>query len=188
MKKIYRFNEYILEDNQFETPETYVSLVLKKLKTQIDSIFDYDYGEKLDEPEEVDSGKKPEQARVNKKDSDKLSFKDLGVSLQSSDISKYSKMNDNLTIKFVDSEFAYTLIVFVDIEDATPGDDDKDFGVDDVKKCYIKFKKYDLDNFDLLGQITKNIKIKDIDETFLINLKIELDENFGSDEEEFEIS
>ena len=40
--------------------------------------------------------------------------------------------------------------------------------------------------FEVIGQITKNVKIKDIDEEFLIDLKIEIDDKFG-DEEEFEI-
>jgi hypothetical protein len=52
--------------------------------------------------------------------------------------------------------------------------------------CYIKFKKYDLDTFEVIGQITKNVKIKDIDEEFLVDLKIEMDDQFG-EEEEFEI-
>ena len=47
-------------------------------------------------------------------------------------------------------------------------------------------KKYDIDTDDVIGQITKNVNIKDIDEDFLVNLKIEIDDKFG-DDEEFEI-
>ena len=66
-------------------------------------------------------------------------------------------------------------------------DPNKDFSPDDVSKCYIKFKKYDIDTFDIIGQLTKNVEIKKIKEEFLINLKIELDEEYGEDEEGFEI-
>ena len=50
----------------------------------------------------------------------------------------------------------------------------------------FKFKKYDLDTFEVIGQITKNTDPNQIDEEFIVNLKIELDEEFG-DEEEFKI-
>ena len=39
---------------------------------------------------------------------------------------------------------------------------------------------------EVIGQITKNVDMKKIDEEFLIDLKIEMDDKFG-DEEEFEI-
>ena len=55
------------------------------------------------------------------------------------------------------------------------------------KNCFIKFKKYDLQTFEVLGQMTKNVKIKDIDENFLVDLKIELDETFGDEDEKLEI-
>jgi hypothetical protein len=35
--------------------------------------------------------------------------------------------------------------------------------------------------------MTKNTKIADIDEAFLVDLKIELDEKFGDEEEKLEI-
>jgi hypothetical protein len=52
--------------------------------------------------------------------------------------------------------------------------------------AYIKFKKYDANTDDLIGQITKNVEIKKIDEDFLVDLKIEIDDKFG-EEEEFKI-
>ena len=44
-----------------------------------------------------------------------MSFKDLGVRLESSEISKYSKMYDNLTIKFMDSNAWYNLYISIDL-------------------------------------------------------------------------
>jgi hypothetical protein len=34
-----------------------------------------------------------------------------------------------------------------------------------------------------IGQITKNVDIKDIDDDFLVDLKLEMDDEFGDDEE-----
>ena len=115
-----------------------------------------------------------------------MSFKDLGVRLESSEISKYSKMYDNLTIKFLDSNAWYNLYIAIDLKEALPKDPNKDFSYEDIAKCFIKFKKYDLDTNEVIGQITKNVDMKKIDEEFLIDLKIEIDDKFG-DEEEFEI-
>jgi hypothetical protein len=181
--KISRFNQYIKE-NQYETPESYIGLALKKLKGKIDKIFDYEYGEDLEDTNDKDL--KPEDVRVNDKESSDLSFKDLGIQLQSCEISKYSKTHDTLTVKFNDSEFAYTIIFMIDIKQALPKNTEEDFNVDSVEKCYVKFKKYDLDTFDIVGQLGKNVKIKNIDEEFLINLKIEMDDLYDGDEE-FEI-
>jgi hypothetical protein len=55
------------------------------------------------------------------------------------------------------------------------------------KKCQIKFKKYDLDDFKLLGQLVKTAKLDDINEEYLVNLKIELDDENKDTEEEFKI-
>jgi hypothetical protein len=151
--KIKKFINFITE-NIHDTPESYISTALKMIKGKIEKMFD-------DEIEE-----------------DEMSFSDLNVTLESIELSKYSKLYDSLTVKFSDPDFAYTMIIIIDIKEAVV-DDTKDFELDDIKNCYIKFKKYDLDNFDLLGQIDKNTKIKDIDQNFIINLKLEIDETFG---------
>jgi hypothetical protein len=68
-----------------------------------------------------------------------------------------------------------------------PKDPNVDFSFEDVENCFVKFKKYDIETFEVIGQMTKNIKTKDIDEEFLIELKIELDEKFGDEDEKLEI-
>lgn len=176
--RVIKYNEFIKENLQ-DTPENYISIVLSKLKKKIDRMFDY-------KEESEDQVLKPEE--LKKVNSDNMSFKDLGVRLESSEISKYSKLYDSLTIKFTDDENTYTLIIMVDIKEAIPEDKEKDFDpLEDIKNCYIKFKKYDLDTFDILGQLSKNVKIKDIDEDFIIDLKIEIDDKFDESEDEFEI-
>lgn len=176
--KIIKYGDFIKENLQ-DTPENYIAIVLNKLKRDIDKIFDY-------KEESDDTVLKPEELQRVK--SDKMTFKDLGVGLESSEVSKYSKLYDSLTVKFSDDQNTYTLIIMIDIKEAIPEDKEKDFDpLEDVKKCYIKFKKYDLDTFEILGQVDKNVKVKDIDEDFIIDLKIEIDEKFGESEDEFEI-
>jgi hypothetical protein len=177
--KIVKYNEFIKEDLIHDTPETYVEIALKQLKKKIDKMFEY----QEDDIDDNEQEKSIQKARLDSKNKSKISFKDLGVRLESSEISKYSKLYDNVTFKFVDDEAWYNLFLAIDIKEAIPKDKEKDFSSDDIEMCYIKFKKYDLDTNELIGQISKNIKIKDINEELIIDLKIELDDKFGDDEE-----
>lgn len=194
--KIIKFLDFINEELN-DTPESYVSVALSQIKKKIDKMFDFQEieteggeefatmtlsGDKSPKAKE----KSPEKAREDSKKEEEMSFKDLGVRLESSEISKYSKMYDSLTVKFSDDNALYNLLITIDIKEALPKDPNADFSFEDIKKCFIKFKKYDLDTFEVLGQITKNVEIPKIDEKFLIELKIEIDDKFG-EEEEFEI-
>lgn len=179
MDKIYKFSDFILESN-YNTPESYVSDLLTKLKKKVESFFGENVMDK-----EVDSFEV--SVDREKKESGKMSFQDLGLTLDSIEISKYSKMFDNLKFKFSDDQFLYDVTIIIDLKDAMPENEKEgDFSIDDIKECFLKFKKYDTENFDLLGQLSKTIKIKDISEDLLISLKLELDEDSGSDED-FEI-
>lgn len=179
MDKIYKFSDFILESN-YNTPESYVSDLLTKLKKKVESFFGENVMDK-----EVDSFEI--SVDREKKESGKMSFQDLGLTLDSIEISKYSKMFDNLKFKFSDDQFLYDVTVIIDLKDAMPDNEKEgDFSIDDIKECFLKFKKYDTENFDLLGQLSKTVKIKDISEDLLISLKLELDEDSGSDED-FEI-
>ena len=183
--RVRKYLEFIKEEFN-ETPESYISTALTQIKQKIDKMFDFQEGD-IDSP--PDAEQDPTKIKKLSKDSDKMSFEDLGVKLESSEISKYSKLYDSLTVKFTDDNNTYTLIIMIDIKEAIPTDQEKEknFDSDDIKECYIKFKKYSLDNLtEIVGQINKNIDIKNIDEEFLIDLKIELDEKFG-EEDEFEI-
>lgn len=190
--KIRKYSEFINEEIMNDTPESYVEIALNQLKKKIDKMFEFQEGESdVNEPsdeleKDKDKGKSIQKAKDESKDKSKMSLKDLGVRLDSSEVSKYSKMYDSLTIKFTDDNATYNLYIAIDIKDAMPKDATKDFSYENIEKCYIKFKKYDLDTFEVIGQITKNVEIKKIDEEFLIDLKIEIDDKFG-DEEEFEI-
>jgi hypothetical protein len=187
--KIRKYADFINEEIINDTPESYIEIALKQIKRKIDKMFEFQENEEQPEDQPIDSEdnkKSIKRAKAESKDRSKMSLKDLGVRLESSEISKYSKMYDNLTVKFSDDAATYNLYLAIDLKDALPKDATKDFSYEDIKTCYIKFKKYDLDTFEVIGQITKNIEIKKIDEEFLVDLKIEMDDEFG-DEEEFEI-
>lgn len=175
--RIIKFNEFINEEIMNDTPESYVEVALKQIKKKIDKMFDFQEGEK-EETGEISIQK----AKINSKNKDRVSLKDLGIKLESSEISKYSKMYDNLTIKFSDPSAWYNLYIAIDVKDAIPKED-KEFSHKDIEKCFVKFKKYDLNTNDVVGQITKNVDIKDIDDDFLVDLKLEMDDEFGDDEE-----
>ena len=186
--KIRKFIDFINEEFN-DTPETYIESALKQIKKKIDNMFEFQERE----GQEPESGEKQKDKSVKSakeqgigKDKS-MTFKDLGVRLDSSEISKYSKQYDSLTVKFSDDDATYNLFIMIELKEAIPKDPEKDFSTDDIEKCYIKFKKYDIESFDVIGQITKNAKIKDINEEFIINLKIELDEKFGEEGEEFSI-
>lgn len=178
--KIVKFGEFILE--MHDTPEAYGDSLLSVLKRKIDKMFEF---ETPDENVEMSIKK----AKSIKK-SNAGTFKDLGLRLESSEISKYSKQYDSYTVKFSDEDNTYTLIIMLNTEDIVKDmkeKEDDDFSIKDIKKCDIKFKKYDLDTFEVLGQISKSVEVDKIDENFIIELKIEIDDMFGDEEEEFKI-
>lgn len=184
--KIIRFTEFIKED-VMETPSNMTSTALTQLKKRIDKLFEFQNDEFTDE----DSEKEMKPKQLQKKSKEKMTFEDLGVRLESSEVSKYSKLHDSLTIKFSDDQYTYTLIISIDIKEGMPKKEEK------AMMCDIKFKKYDLDTFEIIGQIPSpidgdkseylKVEIDKIDEEYLIDLKIKLDESTGEDEEEFEI-
>lgn len=192
---IKKYLEFINEEITNDTPESNISVVLKRLKLQIDKMFEFQENmADEDSTNAIDQGfsdrkeeKGIQQAKDDSRDKSKMSFKDLGVRLESNEISVYSKMNDSLTVKFSDDSFTYALYISINLKEAIPEDADTEFQPEDIKKCYIKFKKYDLDTFEVIGQITKNVDIKDINEDFLVDLKIECDEKNPSEQEEFKI-
>jgi len=174
--KIRKFYQFITEELN-DTPENYVETALAQLKRKIDEIFEYREGDidDMDLPKE----KSIEKAKIDSKKKNKMSFKDLGVSIQSSEVSKYSKLYDNLTVKFTDDNYLYTLIISIDIKEGLPKTEEKPM------MCDIKLKKSDLDTFEIIGQLPSpidgdkpehlKIEINKIDEDYLVDLKIELD-------------
>jgi hypothetical protein len=190
---IKKYGDYIREDFT-DTPEEYVKTALLKIKKKIESFFEPSSGE-----DEYDGGdddpnrpgmkvKKMSDALADgkKKSSDKISFSDLNLNLESSELSKYSAVYDSITIKYSDPNYMYNLFITIPVSSGVSTKDN--FSSKDIEECTYKFKKYDLSNFDLIGQLgPKKVKIEEIDEDFLIEIKIELDDEFGDEEEKLEI-
>ena len=196
---------YVIKENIQETPEDYVEEALTKIKHKIESFFkesegeeegqkpDERIGEKPPEKEKelltmsqaLKKGKEKEDAREG--EVNKMSLKELNVHLESSELSTNS-LNRSITIKFSDTDYLYNLFIAIPWEEGVPKDPNANFSSKDIEKCFIKFKVYDSREFELLGSISRTIEIKSIDEAFLINLKLELDKEYGNDEvEEFAI-
>ena len=187
MRKIVKYSQFIKENFE-DTPETYIATALKQIQQKISSLFDEG---KEDAPEDkVETMSDAQQRGKKEQRGEKMSFRDLGLHLDDTELSKYSKQYDSVTFKFSDQKYRYDLYVMIKLEDAIPKeeDKDKDFSWKDIENCYVKFKKYEIDkDFELIGQISKTIKIKELDEDKLIELKIELDKDFGGDEDELQI-
>jgi hypothetical protein len=180
-EKIYKYLEFLKENNH-DTPETYVQLALKKLQKRIEKMFT---SAQVEDGEVKRYGEKQD---LDRKEKGELSFMDLGLQMQSLELSKYSKIYDNLKLKFTDEEFLYDILFTIDLKDALPKSKDKDYSDEEIKNCQIKFKKYSLDDFELVaGPLVKTVELEKIDEEFLIELKIELEESGGESEEDFEI-
>ena len=196
--KIIKFLEYIKE-NATETPQQYISIALDKLKNKLEAIF------KTSEKDEEDDTVQKLDTHIakSKKKSGDMTIGDLGVTLDDISISKYSTLDDSVKVIFSDDQYRYDLLIVIDLKEALPnnsqpaGDNggeenggaqqpnaEEEFNVDDIKKCSVKFKKYNTsDNFNLVGEVSKTANINDINDDFLVNLKIEVDENSGGDEE-----
>ena len=179
--KIIKYSDFINE--AVDTVENYSNSLLSVLKKRIDKMFDFQ-----SEPEEGSEEENMTVKKANitsKKDQNKPTFKEFGVRLDSSEI---SKKNTNLTVKFSDDENTYSIFIKVDTSEvandiaAAASEDGKDFSIDDIKKCHITLKKYDINTFEVVGQLDKNVEVKGLDEEYLINLKIELDDMFGEEE------
>lgn len=183
---IKKYNEFILETAPIES---YSNDLLMQLKLKIQKMFEF----QKDEPED-DNDMTIKKAKMLSNDKSKPTFKEFGLNLESLEL---STKNNSLTLKFSDDECAYTLYICVkpaevanDIakNNGEEHEDVEDFKTEDIKKCRISFKKYSNDNVsEILGQIPeKNVDPKEIDEEFIINLKLDIDDKYG-DKEEFSI-
>jgi len=178
--RISRFKEYQgINEMHNDTPEQYIKIALLKVKRNIEKIFAGTPGS--EEPKVRRFSQGEEGGSVN-------TIADLGINLESIELSRHSRTLDNLKVKFSDEEFLYDLMIGIELSEAVP-EKDKEFSSDDIKDCVVKFKKYDRhEPGEVLAELIDNIKLDDIDEDLLVELKIRLDEESGEGEdEEFEI-
>lgn len=184
--RIIKYTEFIKEELT-NPSKNYIETALLQLKMKIDNIFKY---EGSDEETEGSDNKSISSAKKDSNNKEKISFKDLGVNIVSSEVSKYSHEYSNLSVKFIDDQNEYSLIISINIKEGKVKTDKKPM------VCDVKLKKYDLDTFDIVAQIPSpidgdspdylQIEIDKIDEDYLVDLKIKLDER-SSDKDEFKI-
>ncbi len=167
---IIKFAQYITEDVVNDSPEDVIRQVLMSVKRKVDKMF----ATEADDNEIIRYGENVDKERRAKGG---MSLVDLGLELESSEMTRYSKLNDSVKFIFSDEEHRYDLIVIIDLKSAISEEEDKLINMDDIDECTIKFKKY-TEN-ELIGQFNKTVKVKDINEELLIELKIELDEMVG---------
>ncbi len=186
--KYEKVSKYLKEGDNFQdTPEEYIKVALMKIKTKIESMFDTSEDVPDDKDQIVTMSSAKKKGDIKKGDESKMSFKDMNLNLDSCEMSKYSAIFDSVKAIFSDNDHRYDLYITIPLESGISQDKTKDFSSTDIKDCSIKFKKYDTMNFDLIGQIgPKKIDISDINEEFLVNLKIELDDEFGGEDEKLE--
>ena len=69
-------------------------------------------------------------------------------------------------------------------------DDGEELSDESIQKAYVKMKKISQEGFEEVGTVNRNVMMADIDEDFIIELKIELDDESSEgevDKEEFSI-
>jgi hypothetical protein len=158
-KKILRYFDFIKEELS-DTPQSYIKNKLKQLQKAFNDLFE---SQEEGSDEEFIS---IEDAKKNKKSDKKLS--DLGVRLDSSEISLYSQMNDSLTVKYSDDESSYTIIIFINIKEGLENGNNN-FSEDDIKKIDVKFKKY-LNDIDLVGETRYSVNLDRKDSEFVFSI------------------
>lgn len=188
---IKKYLEYIKEDNEEDdddgsnyisndNPESYIESKLLTIKNKVESMF----GDKPEDSNEYDSNDPNIQKKVKEGGDDKISFEDLGLKLESSEMNNITKTHRNLILKFSDEENYYSLLFRIDLKQVINKENENgELNPEDIKRCFVKFKKYKVEGFELLGEITDNADIENIDEDYLVNLKIELDEKYDGDSE-----
>jgi hypothetical protein len=166
-----------------DTPETYIKGKLNQLKIAIDQLFDEEATglEEDEKPETISKGKARDNDRKKK---GKLSMVDMGVTLDSSEISLYSQTDDTLTVKYSDQEGTYNLLFSINIKDGISKDPNADFSEDDITKIFVKFKKYGIDNIDLIGQTTYNVTVSRENSDFMFSISKKNPQDQPQDQEE----
>ncbi len=160
--KVYKFNEYKINEEaekSHENPEEYIGNKLHQIKKKMEKIFSE---ESIEEESEI-------------------SFKQMGIKLESIEISMFSKMYDSLQIKYSDDKNLYSLFFIIKLDQAMDG---KVPSESSIKKCFVKLRKYRIKNIDLIGKISKEIDIDSINKELLVSLKAELDEKYLDEDDD----
>lgn len=177
-----------------ENPESYIKDALVKLKRKVETFFDEEQDSLDDDmsdpndiigPEGFDD--RSQRDKTSKKE--KLTLKEMGAKLESSDIGNGSKTHKSMTIKFSVGDYYYSMHVRVSLKEAIDLiDKGEELSDESIQKSFIKMKKISLDDFEELASNNQNVMLGNIDEKFIIGMKIDLDgETTDGSEENLEI-
>ena len=149
--KVIKWNQFIKEEFQ-DPPEEYIKSALTKLQKKIESFFEasenerdnleVDFAPEKSDEEVMTMSQALKKGKDNQKSKGKMSFKDLNVQLESSEMSKYSAIYDSLTFKFSDVENYYSLYITIPLQEGMNKDKEKEFSDKEIENCVVKFKKY----------------------------------------------
>lgn len=142
-----------------DTPENYIRMDIRKIKNLLLSFFKNEEGEP-----------------------DNETFGTL-LSIEDDNFNTHQ----TLVLKYQDEQYMYNVYIKIPLSEALTKDSEKKLSMDSIKSCNIKFKKYDLSDSSLIGEIDRKIKISDINKQLLIDLNIELDKEFGNSNDDLDL-
>lgn len=179
---ISKFSDFINE-KIYDSPHGYLKMRLSQIEKKLHDIFD----QQSTEDEEIDSFSKKEIQDT--KETGKMVFSDLPIKEFSIEKSNYSQSRPYVKVRFFDDSYMYDLFVFLELKDGVAKDQNKDFKLEDIKDCYVEFKKYDQENPAKMSVLPKRtVEIDKLSSDLLIELKLEIDKSSPqSDEQEFKI-
>jgi hypothetical protein len=173
MVSIKKFNDFKIFESGIE-PETILKQKLDEIEVRINKLFDV---------ESVESEEVKKFAQSQKEAESKPSDAFKRLEKQSLERSQFSKTYKNIKLIFSDENFRYDLTFSIDLEKAAPADG-TEVKPETIEDCQVQMKRYSLDDdTKMSGQIEKDVKIKDISESMIEDLLVEIEESYPTDKE-----
>lgn len=171
MVSIKKFNQFFI--NESIEPETILKQKLDQIELKLNKLFDVESRKS----EEVKKFSETEESEVKPSDA----FNRLEK--QSLERSQFSKTYKNVKLILSDESFRYDLTFSIDLEKAASAEGTQ-VEPETIEDCQVELKRYSLDDDSkMMGQIEKDIKIDDIDESMFEDLLAEMEEQYPTDQE-----
>ena len=94
-----------------------------------------------------------------------------GAELGKIERSLANAIDKNLIFEFSDEEFFYQVYVILSLQEV---------GEDELDECFVKVKKYSIEDMTLLRSLGEDVKVSDLNEDKILELFNKLDEESGS--------
>lgn len=164
-----------------DAPEVYIVNALKKIQRKLEKLFDNDKENVERDISDIDSSIGPDgitdRSKVDKKDKDTdKTLSEMGASLEASDIIRSSSTHKSLVMKFSQVNFYYSLYIQINLKQVLElMDKGEELSDESIQRCYIKMKKINMDSYEEVGSINRNVYIAEVDESLIVDMKLELD-------------